>query len=522
MAGEERHLDAQPRHQRQGDEELGALGYAGPVAPGEHLEVGGAGRGDQRQDADEHERRAEGGVEDEPAPGVGSRRGPVGVAEAGDEHPHRHQHDLEGDEEEDGVAGVERGERPGLDQQQARVEDRRRAALRTPVRRVHDHRDPQHGGHHEQGRADAVDGELPAQVERGHPRPVDGGAGQHGAEHGGQRDRAGRERDPVDRAVRERAAGAEQPHRGGGRKDQAEGDHHSATPAAATATHAGHDPDQRGRGALGPVGALAAPPREHGRRGAPPHVGVDHVAVEEHHEPGQGQHGPGDGAHVDPVGAEAAVEQGRPVADQALGGVGAPRGGPDGEGGADDQQHRDQRHPPGDVPAQVEPRREDDEAADDGEACQQADRGLDRGGGPVGVVALGRGGGEVVEDEPGAHAVGRGQRHGDQERDEHEDRAGLALEGADLGRREDVLLADEPHQRRHAGQREQADEHRRPDEQVPPQAAAHREGRGAADRDAEPADHEEEQRLEEGVRVEVEQTRARPLLRRARPRAPRA
>ena len=96
-------------------------------------EVGGARLGDEREDADEHQRRAERGVEDEPAAGVRARRGVVGVAEPGDEHPHRDEDELEGDEEEDRVAGVEGGQRTELDEQQAGVEGRGGAALRRPV-----------------------------------------------------------------------------------------------------------------------------------------------------------------------------------------------------------------------------------------------------------------------------------------------------------------------------------------------------------------------------------------------------
>ena len=113
-------------------------GYAVAAALGEDVEVGGAGLGDEREDADEHQGRAEGGVEDEPSSGVGARVGVVRVAEPGDQHPHRHEHDLEGDEEEHRVAGVEGGERPELDQQEAGVEGRRGAALGRPVEGVQD------------------------------------------------------------------------------------------------------------------------------------------------------------------------------------------------------------------------------------------------------------------------------------------------------------------------------------------------------------------------------------------------
>ena len=124
-------LTAEAGDEQRRDERLGADGYAVPAALGEDVEVGGAGLGDEGEDADEHQGRAERGVEDEPVP----RRRPararvVGVAEPADEHPHRHEHELEGDEEEHGVAGVEGGQRAELDEEQAGVEGRRGAALR--------------------------------------------------------------------------------------------------------------------------------------------------------------------------------------------------------------------------------------------------------------------------------------------------------------------------------------------------------------------------------------------------------
>ena len=68
--------------------------------------------------------------------------GVVRVAEPADEHPHRHEHDLERDEEEDGVAGEEGGERAELDEQQAAEEGRAGCRRRArAVRACSDDRD---------------------------------------------------------------------------------------------------------------------------------------------------------------------------------------------------------------------------------------------------------------------------------------------------------------------------------------------------------------------------------------------
>ena len=84
------------------------------------------------------------------------------VAEPGDQHPHRDQDQLEGDEEEHGVARVERGQRSELDQQEAGMEGGRGATLRRPVQGVQHHAHTEDRGEQQQWRADPVDGQLPA------------------------------------------------------------------------------------------------------------------------------------------------------------------------------------------------------------------------------------------------------------------------------------------------------------------------------------------------------------------------
>ena len=100
----------------------------------------------------------------------------------------------------------------------------------------------------------------------------------------------------------------------------------------------------------------------------------------------------------------------------------------------------------------------------------------------------------------------------DQRREQHEPGARVAVARSALGRRQDVLLGPEADERRDARQRQQAEEHRGPDEQVAAHAAPQGGRRGAADGDRQPPDGEEEQRLEEGVRGEVQHPGARALV----------
>jgi hypothetical protein len=65
----------------------------------------------------------------------------VRVAVAGDQHPHGDEHDLEGQEEDDGILAQERCQGTELDQEQAPVERRERAAMRRVRPGVDHHRD---------------------------------------------------------------------------------------------------------------------------------------------------------------------------------------------------------------------------------------------------------------------------------------------------------------------------------------------------------------------------------------------
>ena len=173
MQGEHRHLDGQAGDEEGGDEQLAVGRQGGPGAGGQRPQVGGAGGGDEGEDADEHERRADRRVEDEPVPGVHPRPLVVAVPVAADEHPHRHEHELERDEEEHGVARGERRERPGLDEQEAAEEGRRGAALGHVDPRVGGDEHADDGGEEHQRHGDAVDAERPAHPEVRQPRPVD-------------------------------------------------------------------------------------------------------------------------------------------------------------------------------------------------------------------------------------------------------------------------------------------------------------------------------------------------------------
>ena len=164
-------------------------GAAGPAARaiGEHGEVGGAGAEGDEQQAQQHHRRAERGEEDEavggvPPGGLAGRRGcghrhvprvlPF-VAPEGDDEPHRDQHDLERDEEEQQVAGGEHGQRAALDGQVAGRERPRPARHRPDAHEVpaDEHAEQRRQQHERHG--DAVQGEVCAHAERGDPGGVD-------------------------------------------------------------------------------------------------------------------------------------------------------------------------------------------------------------------------------------------------------------------------------------------------------------------------------------------------------------
>ena len=123
-----------------------------------------------------------------------------------------------------------------------------------------------------------------------------------------------------------------------------------------------------------------------------------------------------------------------------------------------------------------------------------------------------RGGAHVRgEEEVGPGAVGRGDGRREDEGDEHDDaRAGLDRALPRDG--DDVLLGQAADDQRHAGQRQQPEEERDPQQRRREGAAAQGPGRRAPDGQAGPADGEEEQRLEDGVRPQVEQPGIRPGL----------
>ena len=210
-----------------------------PAASAERSAVpGGA---DEGQDAHEHQGRAEHGVEHEPAGRVAPGRRVRRVAEPADQHPHGHQDHLERHEEQDGVAGQERGERPELDQQQAAVERRAGPDGGRVRARVQHHRDAEDGGEHEQRRADAVDGEVPAHPERGDPRPVQDRSADHGDDHQDGGDHGDGQGVAVDEPVTARApapAGHDQGRAGDGRQQQGgqQRGYHRLTPTTPTAS----------------------------------------------------------------------------------------------------------------------------------------------------------------------------------------------------------------------------------------------------------------------------------------------
>ena len=120
MQRPERHLDGEPGEQDGGDRDLETARQALTVQLSEERQVGRALVGHEEEDADEHQRRPEDGEQDEPARRIGACRvADVLVAEPPDEQPHRHEDDLEGDEEEQGVTREERREGTGLDEEDA-------------------------------------------------------------------------------------------------------------------------------------------------------------------------------------------------------------------------------------------------------------------------------------------------------------------------------------------------------------------------------------------------------------------
>ena len=241
------HLDAEADDEEGRDEHLGRGGQPGAVGGGEQAQVGGPALDDEDEDAEEHQRRPEGREEDEPVGRVGP--GPLGgvvVPEPADEHPHRDEHDLERDEEEDRVASEEGGESTELDEQEARVVGRGRVAAARPDGAAgstglasagvdHD-RDAEGRGEQGEGDGHAVDREVPAQPERRDPRGVDLRTQDDGHEREQEGHDAGDEGEPASRARRIPAPGGEQPDRDDGGDDEGQGQCHTVTPATAMRT----------------------------------------------------------------------------------------------------------------------------------------------------------------------------------------------------------------------------------------------------------------------------------------------
>ena len=211
-------------------------GEAGAVAVREDGEVARALLVHEEEDADEHQRRAEHGEEHEAAGGVGARLvRHVVVAEAAHEHPHRHEDDLEGDEEEDGVARHERRERPRLDEQDAAEEGRARAALRDRTgERVRDDGDGEQRREEDERGRDAVDAEVPPDAERADPRRVhlvtspDDDDGEHRC-HDGRSERDA----TLDRGL---TGDRDEGDRREQRQQEHQGQRHAVTPRIATST----------------------------------------------------------------------------------------------------------------------------------------------------------------------------------------------------------------------------------------------------------------------------------------------
>ena len=237
-SGKDGHLHRQPEHEEHGDEQLAVGGQGGPGTRGEGAQVGGAGRGDQGEDADEHQRGADGRVEDEAVTGVGAGLLVVAVAVAADQHPHRHQDELEGDEEEHGVAGGEGGQRPGLDDEQAAQERGRRAALGHVDPGVRGHEDADERGEEHERHGDAVDAERPAHPELGQPRQVDVGPCDDDRHGERERDTGRRGGGDPGRDDVERAAAGDEPEADDGGDDEEQAHDHASTPAMPSTTTA--------------------------------------------------------------------------------------------------------------------------------------------------------------------------------------------------------------------------------------------------------------------------------------------
>ena len=223
----------------------------GAVGRGEPAEVGRPALDDEDEDAEEHQRRPEGGEEDEPVRRVGAGLlGGVVVAEPADEHPHRDEDDLEGDEEQDRVAGEEGGQGAELDEQQARVVGRGGVRGAGPGPTPRSRRDrpgsrpractttatPRAAVSSARGMvipSTAKCQRSPSEVTHGASTSVPQDDGQDGEQEGHD---AGDEGEPAGGARRIPAAGGEQPDGDDGGDDEGQRQCHTVTPATATRT----------------------------------------------------------------------------------------------------------------------------------------------------------------------------------------------------------------------------------------------------------------------------------------------
>ena len=172
VEGEHRHLDAEAEEHAAEDQHLGAQrDVAGGDLLGQGLEVEGLGPGDpvEGQEGDQHEGRAEQGVEEELDGGVE----PVLAAPHPDHEVHRQQHDLEEHEEQDQVLGHEGAEHAGVEHQHQDEERLGVAGIRDVVPRVDDdQRGDQQGQGHQRER-DPVEADREPGVDHLDPPAVD-------------------------------------------------------------------------------------------------------------------------------------------------------------------------------------------------------------------------------------------------------------------------------------------------------------------------------------------------------------
>ena len=166
---EHRHLDGEADEHPGEDPDLHR---APELRPGVHQvgegEALGAGLGEQGQEGDEHQRRAEHRVEEELQRGVLA----LLAAPHADEEVHRQQHDLEEDEEQDEVLGDERAGHAGLQHEDQHQEGLGVARLRHVVERVDDRHERDEARQHVQRQADAVDADRVVGPDRLDPRGV--------------------------------------------------------------------------------------------------------------------------------------------------------------------------------------------------------------------------------------------------------------------------------------------------------------------------------------------------------------